>query len=58
MEARHHQFSLTSKKGFEQIERSERHGFVFVNLKNLVDHEALATASPFPNPGSATFAVG
>ena len=45
------------KGAVKQIERSERDGLAFVNLKNLVDHEALATASPFPNPGDATFAV-
>lgn len=45
------------KKAVEQIERSERDGLVFVNLKNVVSHDALAKASPFPNPAAATKAV-
>ena len=46
------------KKGVEQIERAGANGIVFVNVKNIIDHQTLALASPFPSVPDAVAAVG
>jgi hypothetical protein len=46
------------KKGVEQIERSGANGVVFVNVKNIIDHQALALASPFTSVSDAVAVVG
>jgi hypothetical protein len=46
------------KKGVEQIERSGTKGIVFVNLKNILQHRDLASASPFCSVMAATDAIG
>jgi hypothetical protein len=45
------------RMGVEQIERSGRNGIVFINVKNIIDHNALAVASPFASIDAATAAV-
>jgi hypothetical protein len=35
-----------------------RSGIVFINVKNIIDHKALAAASPFPSIDAATKAAG
>jgi hypothetical protein len=45
------------RKGASQVERSGRTGVVFVNVKNIIDHKALAEASPFPSIYEAKAAV-
>jgi hypothetical protein len=39
------------------VERSGRTGIVFVNVKNIINHKALAEASPFPSIYAAKAAV-
>jgi hypothetical protein len=46
------------RKGADQVERSGRPGLVFINVKNKLDHKALADASPFDSIDEATKAVG
>lgn len=43
--------------GVGQIERAQRPGVVIVNVKNILDHEKLISAGPYPSPDAAVDAV-
>ncbi|MBZ9823204.1 hypothetical protein [Mesorhizobium sp. CA4] len=45
------------RKAAQQIERSGRPGIVFVNVKNILDRQALIGQSPFSHPEAGTQAV-
>ncbi|WP_424137586.1 hypothetical protein [Roseomonas chloroacetimidivorans] len=46
------------QKAVQQIERSERNGVVFINVKNILEHEAMARSGAFSSTSEATSAVG
>lgn len=45
------------RTGASQVERSNRTGVVFFNVKNIINHEALAAESPFASIDDATKAA-
>jgi hypothetical protein len=43
--------------GVRQIERVKRPGMVIVNVKNILEHDKLVSAGPYPSPDAAVEAV-
>lgn len=46
------------EKAVSQIERSGRNGIVFINIKNVLAHEAMNAGGHFASPSEAATAVG